>query len=103
MNEAGLGAVPQNTRSSPGASRSGMRGLFCLDARGTDDLAPARVLGLDESVDLGDRHVAAGLEAALAHAGDHGANMPIPEIDAFIKAEYQRWGEVIRAAGIKPE
>ena len=29
--------------------------------------------------------------------------MPIAEVDAFIKAEYQRWGEVIRAAGIKPE
>ena len=32
-----------------------------------------------------------------------GANMPIPEIDAFIKAEHKRWGEVIHAAGIKPE
>ena len=32
-----------------------------------------------------------------------GANLPIAEIDAFIKAEHKRWGEVIRAAGIKPE
>ena len=29
--------------------------------------------------------------------------MPLAEVDAFIKAEYKRWGEVIRAAGIKPE
>jgi len=42
--------------------------------------------------------------ASMRQGGfDPGANMPIPEIDAFIKAEYQRWGEVIRAAGIKPE
>ena len=25
------------------------------------------------------------------------------EADAFIKAEYKRWGEVIRAAGIQPQ
>ena len=29
--------------------------------------------------------------------------MPLAEVDAFIKAEYKRWGEVIRAAGIKPQ
>ena len=29
--------------------------------------------------------------------------MPVAEADAFIKAEYKRWGEVIRAAGIKPQ
>ena len=29
--------------------------------------------------------------------------MSVAEADAFIKAEYQRWGEVIRAAGIKPQ
>ena len=32
-----------------------------------------------------------------------GPNRPIPEVDAFIKAERARWAEVIRAAGIKPE
>ena len=30
-------------------------------------------------------------------------NRSIAEADAFIKAEHKRWGEVIRAAGIKPE
>lgn len=29
--------------------------------------------------------------------------MSVAEADAFIKTEYQRWGEVIRAAGIKPQ
>lgn len=29
--------------------------------------------------------------------------MSVAEADAFIKAEYQRWGDVIRAAGIKPQ
>jgi hypothetical protein len=29
--------------------------------------------------------------------------MPLSEVDAFIKAEYKDWGEVIRAAGIKPQ
>jgi tripartite-type tricarboxylate transporter receptor subunit TctC len=29
--------------------------------------------------------------------------MPLAEADAFIKAEYKRWGEVIRAAGITPQ
>jgi tripartite-type tricarboxylate transporter receptor subunit TctC len=29
--------------------------------------------------------------------------LPLAEADAFIKAEYKRWGEVIRAAGIQPQ
>ena len=29
--------------------------------------------------------------------------MSVAEADAFIKTEYKRWGEVIRAAGIKPQ
>jgi tripartite-type tricarboxylate transporter receptor subunit TctC len=29
--------------------------------------------------------------------------MPPADVDAFIKAEHKRWGEVIRAAGIKPQ
>lgn len=42
--------------------------------------------------------------ASMRQGGfDPGANMPIPEVDAFIKTEHKRWGEVIRAAGIKPE
>jgi len=42
--------------------------------------------------------------ASMRQGGfEPGANMPIAEIDAFIKAEHKRWGEVIRAAGIKPE
>ena len=28
--------------------------------------------------------------------------MPLDEVERFIKGEYQRWGEVIRGAGIKP-
>jgi len=42
--------------------------------------------------------------ASMRQGGfEPGANMPIAEIDAFIKVEHKRWGEVIRAAGIKPE
>ncbi len=42
--------------------------------------------------------------ASMRQGGfEPGGNMPIPEVDAFIKAEHKRWGEVIRAAGIKPE
>jgi tripartite-type tricarboxylate transporter receptor subunit TctC len=29
--------------------------------------------------------------------------LPLAEVDVFIKAEYKRWGEVIRVAGIKPQ
>jgi len=42
--------------------------------------------------------------ASMRQGGfEPGANMAVAEIDAFIKAEHKRWGEVIRAAGIKPE
>ena len=42
--------------------------------------------------------------ASMRQGGfEPGANMSVAEIDAFIKAEHKRWGEVIRAAGIKPE
>ena len=42
--------------------------------------------------------------ASMRQGGfEPGSNMPIPQVDAFIKAEHKRWGEVIRAAGIKPE
>jgi tripartite-type tricarboxylate transporter receptor subunit TctC len=42
--------------------------------------------------------------ASMRQGGfEPGSNMPILEVDAFIKAEHKRWGEVIRAAGIKPE
>jgi tripartite-type tricarboxylate transporter receptor subunit TctC len=42
--------------------------------------------------------------ASMRQGGfEPGANLAIAEVDAFIKAEHQRWGEVIRAAGIKPE
>jgi len=42
--------------------------------------------------------------ASMRQGGfEPGGNMPIAEVDAFIKGEHKRWGEVIRAAGIKPE
>jgi tripartite-type tricarboxylate transporter receptor subunit TctC len=42
--------------------------------------------------------------ASMRQGGfEPGANLSVAEIDAFIKAEHKRWGEVIRAAGIKPE
>ena len=41
--------------------------------------------------------------ASMRACGFEPGSMPLPEVDAFIKAEYKRWGEVIRAAGIKPE
>lgn len=42
--------------------------------------------------------------ASMRQGGfEPGANLAVAEIDAFIKAEHKRWGEVIRAAGIKPE
>ena len=40
---------------------------------------------------------------ACAQGGFEPGAMPVAEVDAFIKAEYKRWGEVIRAAGIKPQ
>jgi len=42
--------------------------------------------------------------ASMRQGGfEPGANLSVAEIDTFIKAEHKRWGEVIRAAGIKPE
>lgn len=41
--------------------------------------------------------------ASMKQGGFEPGSMTIPEIDAFIKTEHARWGEVIRAAGIKPE
>jgi tripartite-type tricarboxylate transporter receptor subunit TctC len=41
--------------------------------------------------------------ASMRAGGFEPGSMPLPDVDAFIKAEYKRWGEVIRAAGIKPE
>ena len=42
--------------------------------------------------------------ASMRQGGfEPGANLAVAEVDAFIKAEHKRWGEVIRAAGIKPE
>ena len=41
--------------------------------------------------------------ASMRQGGFEPGVMPLPEVDAFIRAEHQRWGEVIRGAGIKPE
>jgi tripartite-type tricarboxylate transporter receptor subunit TctC len=41
--------------------------------------------------------------ASMRQGGFEPGTMPLPEVDAFIKAEYKRWGEVIRAAGIQPQ
>ncbi len=41
--------------------------------------------------------------ASMRAGGFEPGGMPLAEVDAFIKAENKRWGEVIRAAGIKPE
>ena len=40
---------------------------------------------------------------SMRQGGFEPGSMPLSEVDAFIKAEYKRWGEVIRAAGIKPQ
>jgi tripartite-type tricarboxylate transporter receptor subunit TctC len=42
------------------------------------------------------------IESMKAGGFDPGI-MSVAEADAFIKTEHQRWGEVIRAAGIKPQ
>jgi tripartite-type tricarboxylate transporter receptor subunit TctC len=42
------------------------------------------------------------LESMQAGGFDPGT-LSVVEADAFIKTEYQRWGEVIRAAGIQPQ
>jgi tripartite-type tricarboxylate transporter receptor subunit TctC len=40
---------------------------------------------------------------SMRQGGFEPGAMPPAEADAFIKAEYKRWGEVIRAAGITPQ
>ena len=39
----------------------------------------------------------------MRQGGFEPGTMSVAEADAFIKTEYKRWGEVIRAAGIKPQ
>jgi tripartite-type tricarboxylate transporter receptor subunit TctC len=41
--------------------------------------------------------------ASMKAGGFEPGTMSMAEVDAFIKAEHKRWGEVIRAAGIKPQ
>jgi tripartite-type tricarboxylate transporter receptor subunit TctC len=41
--------------------------------------------------------------ASMRRGGFEPGGLPLDEVDAFIKAERKRWGEVIRAAGIKPQ
>ncbi len=41
--------------------------------------------------------------ASMKAGGFEPGTMSLPDVDAFIKAEHKRWGEVIRGAGIKPE
>jgi tripartite-type tricarboxylate transporter receptor subunit TctC len=41
--------------------------------------------------------------ASMRQGGFEPGTMTVAEADAFVKAEYTRWGEVIRAAGIKPQ
>jgi tripartite-type tricarboxylate transporter receptor subunit TctC len=41
--------------------------------------------------------------ASMRQGGFEPGTMPLAEIDAFVKAEHKRWGEVIRAAGIQPQ
>ncbi|MBM3649887.1 MAG: tripartite tricarboxylate transporter substrate binding protein [Alphaproteobacteria bacterium] len=41
--------------------------------------------------------------ASMRQGGFEPGSLSPAEIDAFLKAEHKRWGEVIRAAGIKPE
>jgi tripartite-type tricarboxylate transporter receptor subunit TctC len=42
------------------------------------------------------------MESMMAGGFEPGV-MTVPEIDAYIQTEIKRWGEVIRAAGIKAE
>lgn len=41
--------------------------------------------------------------ASMRQGGFEPGSMPLDQVDAFIKAEHKRWGEVIRAAGIKAQ
>ena len=47
-----------------------------------------------DNVDVVDSMRQGGFEAGF---------LPLSEVDAFIKGEHKRWGEVIRVAGIKPQ
>jgi tripartite-type tricarboxylate transporter receptor subunit TctC len=40
---------------------------------------------------------------SMRQGGFEPGTMPVADADAFIKTEYKRWGEVIRAAGIQPQ
>lgn len=41
--------------------------------------------------------------ASMQAGGFEPGSMSLPKAEAFIQADYKRWGEVIRAAGIKPQ
>jgi tripartite-type tricarboxylate transporter receptor subunit TctC len=41
--------------------------------------------------------------ASMRQGGFEPGAMTVAEANAFVQSEYKRWGEVIRAAGIKPE
>ncbi|HSI02790.1 MAG TPA: tripartite tricarboxylate transporter substrate-binding protein [Reyranella sp.] len=40
---------------------------------------------------------------SMKQGGFEPGTLSVAEADGFVKTEYQRWGEVIRAAGIKPQ
>ena len=40
---------------------------------------------------------------SMRQGGFEPGTTPLPEVEAFIKTEYKRWGEVIRGAGIQPQ
>jgi tripartite-type tricarboxylate transporter receptor subunit TctC len=40
---------------------------------------------------------------SMRQGGFEPGSLPLPEVEAFIKTDYKRWGEVIRAAGIQPQ
>jgi tripartite-type tricarboxylate transporter receptor subunit TctC len=62
-------------------------------AKAKDKLAAATVRALKEP----------DVVESMRQGGFEPGFMPLTEVAAFVKAEYTRWGEVIRAAGIKPE
>jgi len=41
--------------------------------------------------------------ASMRQGGFEPGVMTVAEANAFVQAEYKRWGEVIRAAGIQPQ
>ncbi|WP_428546139.1 Bug family tripartite tricarboxylate transporter substrate binding protein [Reyranella sp.] len=62
-------------------------------AKAKDKLAAATVRALKEP----------DVVASMRQGGFEPGFMPLSEVGAFVKAEHTRWGEVIRAAGIKPQ